>query len=419
MVSMPPHSIYKSDIPPIMLNSASCSPLFRTWIDHLPNGTSLWQYPPNTGLTETPQLVACNTPWETLSNETATLTQLNERLVLTNGDVFTKWLMGQPLTGDGQHSYTTAQLHLNDTVEQIRLKVKCVSFKQADTLFLVLSLLPLCEDALLGEAHRDFLSVLSHEFRTPLTSIQGFADTLLQFGGSLPPEQQRRCLTMISEQTKRLNRMVENLLSASKLEAHAGTATAQAKPVVLGVLLEKVLQTIAGKSHAPHQVNIQLPKQLPPLWGNPDTLEQILLNLIDNAFKYSAANTTVTIVANLTSTDGQEPQTCLTITDEGIGLSPEQQEQLFTKFYRASNPLTQNVEGTGLGLYITKVLVQQLGGTIKIAHSSLNHGTCFELYLPIATTQRIQQKTPLLLQNTDSSVYDQTTTVGTHHHGET
>lgn len=404
-----------------MSSSISCSPLLLAWINHLPNGTSLWQYPPHATIAETPQLIAYNTPWETFSNQTQTLALLDNQLTLTNGEPFTKWLNVQPLVGDSQHVYTTAKIQLADTNEQIKLKVKCVSFKQDDTLFLVLSLLPLCEDALLGEAHRDFLSVLSHEFRTPLTSIQGFADTLLQFGGSLPVEQQRRCLTMISDQTKRLNRMVEHLLSASKLEAHANTATAQAKPVVLNVLLEKVLHTIEGKNHAPHRVNITLAKQLPPLWGNPDTLEQILLNLIDNAFKYSPANTTVSINASLTSTDGHEQQACLTVTDEGIGLSPEQQEQLFTKFYRASNPLTQNVEGTGLGLYITKVLVQQLGGSITIARSALNQGTCFELYLPIATTQRIQQKTPLLLQNnTESSTLStHTVTEGSYSYGET
>jgi signal transduction histidine kinase len=91
------------------------------------------------------------------------------------------------------------------------------------------------------------------------------------------------------------------------------------------------------------------------------------------------------------------------VQDEGIGLTPSQQEQLFTKFYRASNPLTQNVEGTGLGLYITKVLVQQLEGTITVAHSAPNQGTCFELILPLATTQRIQQKTPLLLEGEASA----------------
>jgi signal transduction histidine kinase len=375
---------------------------FQDWLNHLPVGTSLWELSTNEGAL--PHFCLANSQWEKETNHATTLLQLNEHWVFSTPKETTllAWWQSvgkQPLVA----SVTVASLRDETTVTTLetsmlrQYKVTLSTFSVGNKAkgYAVLSLAPFCEDDTLGQAHHEFLSVLSHEFRTPLTSIQGFADTLLQFGNKLPEQQHRRCLTLIADQTKRLNRMVENLLSASKLAAQP-EGTHQAKPVVLHLMLQKVLQTIAGKGHQPHEITIQLPPSMPPLWGNPDMLEQVLLNLIDNAFKYSPANSTITLAAELAAHPDQS-QVRLTIQDEGIGMTPQQQEQLFTKFYRASNPLTQNVEGTGLGLYITKVLVQQLEGTIAVAHSVPNQGTCFELMLPLATTQRIQQKTPLLL----------------------
>ena len=381
--------------------------LIQQWLNQLPIATSLWQLSQAT----LPSFIAGNTPWLKQNFHLHPFEAFCESLHFSaekDKQAFQLWWQTpaeQPFTANVSiipNNMETAELSTLDEAntqksQLFKLTLACFSSQAENpTVFVSVSLVPLCEAETLGQAHHEFLSVLSHEFRTPLTSIQGFADTLLHFGSKLPEAQQQRCLTLISDQTKRLNRMVENLLSASKLEAQ-NNGHQQAKPVVLHLLLQKVLQTIAGKGHPPHQVTLRLPQNMPPLWGNPDTLEQILLNLVDNAFKYSPANSTVAIAADVT-THQAESQASLTIQDEGIGLTPQQQDQLFTKFYRASNPLPQAVEGTGLGLYITKVLVQQLGGSIKVAHSTPNEGTCFEVILPLATTQRIQQKMPLLLQ---------------------
>lgn len=396
-----------------MPSEASIPTLCQHWLNNLPIATSLWQLSTETNISAT--LCASNTQWQHETQNIVSLEQLNDQFIFSTPKETTllAWwqsLAEKPLVASiALPAIPTA--FTNQAVETQATPAKPRQYKatlspfqaEADSpiSYAIFSLAPFCEDETLGQAHHEFLSVLSHEFRTPLTSIQGFADTLLHYGNKLPEQQQRRCLTLIAEQTKRLNRMVENLLSASKLAAKE-VGHQQAKPVVLHLLLQKVLQTIAGKGHQPHQITLRLPQSMPPLWGNPDMLEQVLLNLIDNAFKYSPVNSTITIMADIT-THSAENQVRLTVQDEGIGLTPAQQEQLFTKFYRASNPLTQNVEGTGLGLYITKVLVQQLEGSITVAHSAPNQGTCFELILPLATTQRIQQKTPLLLEGEASA----------------
>jgi two-component system phosphate regulon sensor histidine kinase PhoR len=266
----------------------------------------------------------------------------------------------------------------------------------------------------------ELMALLSHEFRTPLTSIKGFAETLLRYHEALPPAEQQRFLRIIIEQADRLSRLVESLLALSKVEedtealpSPSSPRTARALP--LKPLVEKVWTLVSGK-HAPANPKqapkrlvweaswSQWPQQHPqaPLevWADADTLEQILVNLLDNAYKYSPAlgqgagqgteGAPITVGVALQAPEGEEPLVSLSISDQGIGLSPEQQEQLFTRFYRASTHLTQSVEGTGLGLYITKTLVQRLGGTIAV-QSTLGQGSTFSVALPLATPAKQQQ----------------------------
>ena len=270
----------------------------------------------------------------------------------------------------------------------------------------------------------ELMALLSHEFRTPLTSIKGFAETLLRYHEALPPAEQQRFLRIIIEQADRLSRLVESLLALSKVEEEEAAATEAlpssssprtARALPLKPLVEKVWTLVSGK-HAPAHPKqapkrlvweatwSQWPQQHPqaPLevWADADTLEQILVNLLDNAYKYSPAlaqgtaqgteGAPISVGVALQEAPGEEPLVSLSISDQGIGLSPEQQEHLFTRFYRASTHLTQSVEGTGLGLYITKTLVQRLGGTITV-QSTLGQGSTFSIALPLATPAKQQQ----------------------------
>jgi signal transduction histidine kinase len=137
---------------------------------------------------------------------------------------------------------------------------------------------------------------------------------------------------------------------------------------------------------AHHSIVTRVPPGLPPVWADADRLEQILTNLIDNAIKYSPSETTVTVSARLIerTADTQE-MVEFAVNDEGAGIPAEQLPEIFTKFSRLDNPLVRQTEGTGLGLYITKSLVLNLGGSITV--DSVPGATVFTVRLPAASLE--------------------------------
>ncbi|MFM7389848.1 MAG: sensor histidine kinase [Vampirovibrionales bacterium] len=277
----------------------------------------------------------------------------------------------------------TALLFGNDVVEAN------APLTQTAQQHITLTLLPLSREGLQQVQKNEFMSIISHEFRTPLTSIQGFVDTLLGFSDRLSKEQHVHFLTIIKHQTERLSRLVERVLSLSKLE---GTAAPLLKfrPVALPSLLADVEGVLKGKHGLTHSLRVHwhCPMEQATLWGEPDAIEQILVNIIDNAFKYSPNAQHIDVSVAL---DASDPKHTLHIAvqDYGIGLSDEHVHNLFNRFYRASHSLTQQIEGTGLGLYLTKQLVHQLQGRIEV-ESSLGQGSVFTVFLPLATHERQQ-----------------------------
>lgn len=243
------------------------------------------------------------------------------------------------------------------------------------------------EVAALHQRHRDFVSVVSHEFRTPLTSIKGFADTLLRYGASLKPEQQAKFITTIKEQADRLTRMVENLLTVSKLGE--GTVQVECRTLPLGPMLERVIENIKAKAsqdplYANRTLSLNLPDTLPASWVDPDKIEQVLTNIIDNAVKYAFANTQVDVSVTHHKDD---EMLLVAVTNRGEGIPKDQLPKIFKRFSRADNPLTRQVEGTGLGLYITRNLITAMGGTITV-DSTPGETTTFTIHIPEATAQR-------------------------------
>lgn len=271
-----------------------------------------------------------------------------------------------------------------DTPEELRIKIKHSRLPGNFTLCLIDLF---SEDTTLTQAHSDFVSTVSHEFRTPLTSIKGFADTLLNYGGQLPDEEKRRFINIIKDQADRLIRLVENLLTASKLGA--SRVEMSYRPIGLQRLLEKVVHSIQAKHQAKTGINRAFDVQINPasleVWADADRLEQILINLIDNAVKYSPAGSQVHIKAEFLPEDDTSIR--ISIRDEGQGIPEELLPKIFTKFYRVESPLKQEVEGTGLGLYITKSLATAMGGQI-FAESTPGKGSTFTVILPAATLER-------------------------------
>ncbi len=231
----------------------------------------------------------------------------------------------------------------------------------------------------LDQAHLDFISTVSHELRTPLTSIRGFADTLLTSYDRLTPEQREKFLTIIKNQSNRLINLVENLLTVSKMQSDKELLIYKSVDVV--PFVEASVQMIKNQ-YKSHKYICTYEKNLPKILIDTDKLQQILLNLIDNASKYSPDGSVVQIKV---SQNYNENTLIISVKDKGIGISSEDINKIFNKFSRVDSPLTRKIQGNGLGLYITKTLTEKMGGKISVKSSA--EGSEFFIEFKAATPE--------------------------------
>lgn len=267
-------------------------------------------------------------------------------------------------------------------VDDEKVAIKVNSKKIDDGYIVLISLLKEC--ICLDVVHNDFISTVSHEMRTPLTSMKGFVDTILSAGDKLDASQKDRFLKIVKQQIERLTRLVENLLTVSRLENRKIKDVY--KSVDLNALARIVVDEIKSK-HNSHIFEIFSSKDLAEIWVDYDKAHQVLTNLIDNAAKYSYPETKIEIsIKNSSDNNFVE----IDIKDSGVGIPALYLGKIFSKFLRIDNPLTREVQGTGLGLYITKTLVESLGGQISV-DSKENEGSVFSVKFPIATSE-IQAK---------------------------
>ncbi len=206
--------------------------------------------------------------------------------------------------------------------------------------------------------YSEFISTVSHELRTPLTSIMGFADTLLTSGDKLSEEQKKKFLQIIKDQSKRLISMVENLLIVSKIQNSDEELVY--KSVCVNSLITKILPMIKIQ-FTTHNFISDLNKDLPKILVDTDKFEQIMLNLLENAVKYSPENTDITV-----KTYYDEKNVYIEVVDLGIGIEEKNKKKIFEKFTRLDTPLTRKTQGSGLGLYIVKNSVEKMDGKIEI-----------------------------------------------------
>lgn len=217
----------------------------------------------------------------------------------------------------------------------------------------------------------EFLATAAHELRTPLTSIQGFSEILLT--RSLESARQKRYLTMINEQSTQLARIINELLDLSRLEANRGLSF-DFEPVQVDALVVEVLQPFLDTS-PDHRFELEgLLADLPPVHADRFRLAQVLRNLVSNAVKYSPEGGRITLRGQITGDALQ-----ISVQDDGIGMTADQQSHLFEKFYRANSSSTQ---GTGLGLAISKLIVEGHGGQIRV-ESAPGSGSTFSFNLPL------------------------------------
>lgn len=225
--------------------------------------------------------------------------------------------------------------------------------------------------------YEDFISTVSHELRTPLTSIRGFSQTMLNSWDKLDDESKKRFLKIIEDQSNRLIGLVENMLSVTKLQSEKEILVY--KETNLKSVIEPVIAIIKN-TYPKHNFVFDFNEKTPNILVDKDKFQQIMTNLIENAAKYSNENTTVTIK---TSPAGDFAS--VKVTDKGVGILPENYNRIFTKFSRIDNPLTRKVQGSGLGLYITKNLVEKMGGRISV--TSGGGETTFEVLMPVKSVE--------------------------------
>lgn len=218
----------------------------------------------------------------------------------------------------------------------------------------------------------EFISTVSHELRTPLTSIRGFSQTLLNSWDKIDDDNKKKFIKIIEEQSNRLINLVENILTVSKTNAESYVL----KKINPNRTVEKVIPLFEGQ-YKSHKYVFESDKNLPNALLDEDKFVQIMTNLIDNASKYSPEGSKVTIK---TETSGDE--IFIQIKDEGAGIKEEDFDKLFKKFSRLENHLTSKTQGNGLGLYITKQIVEKMNGKIGLS-SKENEGTTFWVKFPI------------------------------------
>ena len=224
----------------------------------------------------------------------------------------------------------------------------------------------------------DFVANASHELRTPLASILGFAETLIDDDGA-DPAMRRRFLKVIGDEARRMQRLVEDLISLSRIEAEKYRLPDAS--VDLGQLLGDVILELRD-THDPRAADIAVERRddVPTVTGDRIQLSQALHNLIGNAMKYGRAGTPVTIRLWHDPND----MVCVAVGDEGDGIAPEHIPRLTERFYRVDSGRSRAVGGTGLGLAIVKHVVERHRGRLDIA-SQVGRGTMVTILLPAAS----------------------------------
>ncbi len=254
----------------------------------------------------------------------------------------------------------------------------------ADVTALALEVLRLEERVQEAEQDKaEFIDFAAHELKQPMTSVQGYAKMLtMGIGGELN-DTQREFVEVINANADRMGKLVNDLLEISRLEA--GRIKLKLTPVQLGEVVAETLATTRSAIEARHHtLEVDIPEHLPPVLGDRERLIQLLTNLVSNAYRYTPDGGTIQITVCVRD-HGQMPSGHLrvSVSDTGIGLSPEDLFNLNEKFFRADHDLVQRQPGTGLGLAIVRHLVVLHGSELTV-ESQVDSGSTFSFTLPIA-----------------------------------
>jgi signal transduction histidine kinase len=247
-----------------------------------------------------------------------------------------------------------------------------------------------------NEAKSEFVSIVSHELKTPMTSIKGYADLLFKGAAGEISEMQREFLRVIRSNVGRMNALVSDLLDISRIES--GRLRLHNRSIPIKAVVDEVVQTMREGIRAKElTLTVKVPEDLPPVWADKDRLIQVLNNLVSNAYRYTLPGGTISVKATVwpdgppsgkvkpISPDEQPLRyLCLSVSDTGVGISPKEQARIFEKFFRGDDPLVRETRGTGLGLSIAKSIVELHEGQMWF-QSEPGQGSTFSFTVPIAS----------------------------------
>ncbi|MEW2546530.1 ATP-binding protein [Streptomyces sp. NPDC047002] len=235
-------------------------------------------------------------------------------------------------------------------------------------------------------SHAELIATVAHELRSPLTSVKGFTATLLAKWERFTDDQKRLMLETVDADADRVTRLIAELLDISRIDS--GRLEVRRQPVDIAAAVGRHVQAYTAAGQPPDRFLVRIQQPLPELWADPDKIDQILGNLLENAVRHGGGTVTIEVAPAELRTGGAEGAehpgatekgTAVTVCDEGSGIPEESMNRVFTRFWRGSKR-----GGTGLGLYIVKGIVEAHGGTITVGRGP-GGGAEFRFVLPVGT----------------------------------
>jgi len=261
----------------------------------------------------------------------------------------------------------------DSTVIVLRFSVRPV--RKEDTASAMLVIEDITQQRIAEQARNSFIAQVTHELRTPLTNIRLYVETAID-DGEENPAVRSNCLNVINLESRRLERIVSEMLSVAEIEA--GSFKVRRDDVAMDVMLDELKADYAAQAEE-KEIKLtftRLPK-LPKLQGDRDKIALALHNLIGNALKYTPGGGKVTV-----NTDVRDGQLVIEVSDTGFGIKPDEADKIFDKFYRSSDPRVGKITGTGLGLTLAREVIRMHGGDITL-QSEIDKGSLFTATLPV------------------------------------
>ncbi|CCK31364.1 two-component sensor [Streptomyces davaonensis JCM 4913] len=225
-------------------------------------------------------------------------------------------------------------------------------------------------------SHAELIATVAHELRSPLTSVKGFTATLLAKWERFTDDQKRLMLETVDADADRVTRLIAELLDISRIDS--GRLEVRRQPVDIGAAVGRHIQAYVAAGQPADRFLLRLEQPLPDLWADPDKVDQVLSNLLENAVRHGEGTVTIDVTPTASPREGEDTGTSVTVSDEGSGIPEESMNRVFTRFWRGSKR-----GGTGLGLYIVKGIVEAHGGTITVGRA-VSGGAEFRFTLPVA-----------------------------------